>query len=90
MVISRENIYRYQTGYSDLDLHCPLKVIDSPVTILSSANSQPTGTSVHLLFVFVWCLTLSHTTLTLNELKQKPFENIVRKGGNAGNRYFLL
>ena len=34
--------------------------------------------------------TLFHTTQLLTTLKKKPFENIVDKGENSGNRHFLL
>ena len=35
-------------------------------------------------------LALHQTSRLLTTLKKKPFENIVGKGGNAGNQYFLL
>ena len=36
-------------------------------------------------------LTLYHTIQTFNDpLKKMPFENIVGRGGNAGNKHFLL
>ena len=37
------------------------------------------------------CVNLYHTISPYNEQeKKKPFENIVRKGENAGNQHFLL
>ena len=35
-------------------------------------------------------LTLLHTIPTFNDPEYKTFENIVRKGENAGKQYFLL
>ena len=35
-------------------------------------------------------LTLSHMILTFNYLMKEAFKNIVRKGDNAGDQYFLL
>ena len=35
-------------------------------------------------------LTIYHTISTLMTLRKKSFENIERKGENAGNQHFLL
>ena len=35
-------------------------------------------------------LTLYHTIVTFNNPETRAFENIVRKGENAGNQHFLL
>ena len=35
-------------------------------------------------------LILYHTIPTFNDLENEAFENIVRKGENAGNQHFLL
>ena len=35
-------------------------------------------------------LNLYHTMTTFDDLRKKPFENIVGKEENAGNKHFLL
>ena len=44
----------------------------------------------NILFVYFSVLTLYHTIMTLNDPKERLFENIVGKEGNAGNQHFLL
>ena len=43
-----------------------------------------------MLLTYLRTLILYQTMPTFNDLKKKPFENVVGKGENAGNQHFLL